>query len=132
MSIISEKLIKKSSHDLKIAIDELKTAEPVYDMICFHFQQCIEKLLKAFLCVHEIEYKRTHNLLYLFNECSRIDNEFDKYLETDLIDLNNCGVDIRYDDLDDVEKEFIESVHPIVLEFYRFVNNKLTNTLFKQ
>lgn len=32
------------------------------DVVCFHCQQYVEKLLKAFLTAHEIEFPKTHDL----------------------------------------------------------------------
>jgi HEPN domain-containing protein len=32
----------KAEHDLKIGKDELDTANPATDMVCFHMQQCAE------------------------------------------------------------------------------------------
>ena len=36
----------KAGNDLKIGRDEMKTAEPTTDMVCYHMQQCVEKCLK--------------------------------------------------------------------------------------
>lgn len=35
------------------------------DAICFHAQQCIEKLMKAVLIAHGVTPEYTHNLVYL-------------------------------------------------------------------
>jgi HEPN domain-containing protein len=35
---------------------------PVYDAICFHAQQCVEKYLKAWLQEASIAFRRTHDL----------------------------------------------------------------------
>lgn len=39
--------ILKANNDLKTAKDEMNTDDPATDTICFHAQQCVEKLLKA-------------------------------------------------------------------------------------
>jgi HEPN domain-containing protein len=45
-----------------IAAETLRQAEnPVYDAICFHAQQCVEKYLKAWLVQQEIDFPRTHD-----------------------------------------------------------------------
>jgi len=36
--------------------------DPSYDAVCFHAQQCAEKLLKAFLHTHDIYFPRTHDI----------------------------------------------------------------------
>jgi HEPN domain-containing protein len=43
---------------------EILTAqdEPPAGVVCFHCQQCIEKLIKAVLTRHSIEFPRTHDI----------------------------------------------------------------------
>lgn len=60
---------------------------------CFHCQQAVEKLLKAFLISHNIEVKKTHNIEYLLSECSDIDKDF---ADIDPKELSDFGVDVRY------------------------------------
>jgi len=40
--------ILRAENDLKIGKDEIKTDNPATDMVCFHMQQCVEKLTKIF------------------------------------------------------------------------------------
>ena len=47
----------KAKSDLKIAEDELKTAKPATDAVCFHCQQAAEKTFKAFLSFHGIAFE---------------------------------------------------------------------------
>jgi HEPN domain-containing protein len=45
-------------------------------VICFHSQQLVEKLLKAFLTYHNVQFPRTHMLEILKQKCLEIDEEF--------------------------------------------------------
>jgi len=47
-------------------------------IICFHSQQMVEKLLKAFLAYHNIQFPRTHLLETLNQLCLELDKEFQK------------------------------------------------------
>jgi HEPN domain-containing protein len=38
----------KAQQDLKIAKLALKSQDPLFDMIVYHAQQCVEKVLKGF------------------------------------------------------------------------------------
>ena len=90
-------LIDKANRDLKAA-DVLLTdedAEYHSGSICFHCQQCVEKLLKAFLMQKDIPAPRTHDLLYLKELCSDFDNCIKAF---DLTNFISFGVEIRYDD----------------------------------
>jgi HEPN domain-containing protein len=59
-------LVHKSDHDFAIARLGLQHREAL-DMVCFHLQQALEKLLKAVLECHEIEYPPTHSLVALLD-----------------------------------------------------------------
>lgn len=57
---------------INIAEEDLQSAEhlleaSLFRMVCYHAQQTVEKILKAILTEHEIEFSRTHNILDLRN-----------------------------------------------------------------
>jgi HEPN domain-containing protein len=87
--------IAKAEGDFAIANRELVADEaPNHDAVCFHAQQCIEKLMKALLLVKGITPPRTHDLVYLAHlltpHCPtlRLDTE-------DLATLTNGAVEFR-------------------------------------
>ena len=57
--------LSKARIDLRAA-DHDRTADPpiTADMV-FHAQQAVEKVLKAFLCWHDVPFRKTHNLVEL-------------------------------------------------------------------
>ncbi len=85
----------KADHDLKAAKAILGSAEPPYDMVCFHAQQCAEKMLKGFLTLHGKEIRKTHDLVHLLIRCSEIEGDFSKWEET-CEKLTDYSVDSRY------------------------------------
>ncbi|HPP51569.1 MAG TPA: HEPN domain-containing protein [Thermoguttaceae bacterium] len=88
--------IAKAEHDWKIALDELATADPVSDMVCFHLQQCCEKYLKAFLISHGREHPRTHRLEVLIHLCTKIDPEFQILRAWESDQLSRYATVLRY------------------------------------
>lgn len=63
----------------------------------FHAQQAAEKVLKAVMCLHSLEYRRTHDLEELAGrlaDAGRAPN----VAETDLRLLTPYAVEYRYDD----------------------------------
>ena len=64
--------------------------------ICFHCQQAVEKFLKAVLVYHKIDFPKTHDVDFLLNKCSTIENV--NFENIDIKDLSDFGVDIRYPD----------------------------------
>ena len=63
--------------------------------ICFHAQQTVEKYLKAFLALHDVDFPRTHDVDYLLMECQKIDKDS---FNVDLKSLTEFGVSVRYPD----------------------------------
>jgi HEPN domain-containing protein len=90
-----KKWIAKALGDFKVAKHELDLpeAEMVTDAVCFHCQQAVEKLLKAYLIFKNVDFERIHQLELLLELCSEQDNEFK---ELYLGDLSGYAVEIRY------------------------------------
>ena len=58
----AELLMKKAAED-EALLDEVKESPRVSDEVFgFHCQQAAEKMLKAVLAVHQVVYRRTHDL----------------------------------------------------------------------
>jgi len=65
----TEEWIKKAEGDRRVALREMRAEEPVYDAVCFHAQQCIEKYLKALLEENRVPFPKTHDLVALMGLC---------------------------------------------------------------
>lgn len=63
-------------------------------IICYHSQQCVEKLLKGFLALNGRIVPKTHNLLMLHKSCRKLDEESSLILEQ-YVQLNGYATDIR-------------------------------------
>ena len=68
----------------------------VYDPICFHAQQCIEKYLKAWLQEANIRPPRTHELNVLLRLIVPAHPEWRAW-QTDFADFQPHAVDVRYE-----------------------------------
>jgi len=91
--------IIKALNDYKTAekLINLPENEIITDTLCFHFQQTVEKLLKAFLVYHKIEFQKVHTIEYLIKLCSTINKEFESLYEKTK-NLTDYAIDIRYPD----------------------------------
>ena len=68
----------------------------VYDAICFHAQQCIEKYLKAWLQEANLRVPRTHNLNVLLRLIVPTHPEWRAW-RTDFAKFTPHAVDVRYE-----------------------------------
>lgn len=58
--------VEKAEADYATALRELSVNEsPNYDAVCFHAQQCVEKLMKAVLIQKACVPPKTHDLAFL-------------------------------------------------------------------
>lgn len=117
--------VEVAEDDLKVAHREsnLSTEERSERAICFHSQQSVEKLLKAFLICHGIAFPRTHNLIELQKLCAKIDESF---LALDLSELNDYAVEVRYpDDLPAPFTEESNKAYELAKQVREFVMKRL-------
>jgi HEPN domain-containing protein len=69
--------------------------EPSYSAVCFHAQQCVEKLVKAFLHAHAIYFPKTHDIKELFTLALPIRPEWNVLIEPNAF-LTDYAIDTRY------------------------------------
>jgi|SRR5665213_573802 len=65
------------------------------EAVAFHSQQAAEKLLKAFLVFHQIDFPKTHNLGELLTRVASCDPVLATSLR-DITALNPYGIEYRY------------------------------------
>ena len=61
--------VQKAEGDFQVAGREMQASMPVYDAVCFHAQQCVEKYMKALLVERDIPFPKTHDLIVLLDLC---------------------------------------------------------------
>jgi len=61
----AERWIKFAREDLRMA--ELALTEGIYNQVCFHAQQCVEKLMKGFIVNRGQVHPQTHKLIDLIS-----------------------------------------------------------------
>lgn len=86
-----------AERDLLTARQGLDMPEVVRETVCYHLQQTAEKYLKAYLVKHQVEFSKSHNIMYLLNLCATIDPAFAIEL-ADADMLTDYAVEIRYPD----------------------------------
>lgn len=86
---------------LKYAEDDLRSAEillkeDIWNMACFHSQQAVEKLFKAFIAFNSKEIPRTHNLIKLQAISEELAGEKFEIDDEHIAFLNDVYIDSRY------------------------------------
>ena len=95
MNPLTLEWIQKAEGDYTIMFQNYQSSTPVYDAICFHAQQCIEKYLKAWLQEADIPFSKTHNLKDLLSLIVSTIPSWRAWHE-DFSSFTTHAVDLRY------------------------------------
>jgi HEPN domain-containing protein len=87
--------LKKAESDLESAKTLLNTEMKDYFTCAFHSQQAAEKFLKAYLVLHQIEFRKTHDLDQLLKLTDSVDLSLG-YEISSCVWLTPYGVEFRY------------------------------------
>jgi len=97
----ADMLCSKAEMDIK-TVDSLYTMpkypeHQLYDIICFHASQAVEKFLKGYIISNGKTVEKTHNLDILHQSAAEIDVSFAR-IKNDCVLLNIYVPDIKYND----------------------------------
>jgi len=107
--------------DLNLAVFSAQNMRPVpYAIICFHCQQAVEKYLKWFLVLHDVEPPRIHDLEELEKLCEAIQPEFSTIYEKCTV-LSGYAVQTRYPNEIRVEKQDMDKALEYAKEIREFI-----------
>ena len=95
MNEVVREWIDKSEGDYLTATREVQADPPNFDAVCFHAQQCVEKLMKAALIVRGQVPPKTHDLTVLSGLLASIDPQWNWPVEQ-LRLLSRSAVICRY------------------------------------
>ena len=96
MNDVIREWAEKAEGDFLTAARELEAADrPNYDAVCFHAQQCVEKLMKAVLISRNQTPPRIHDLVRLNELLAAAVSDWSWPL-SDLRLLDRAAVDFRY------------------------------------
>ncbi len=94
--------MKKANNWFLFAEEDLLMAEialenEIYNQVCFHSQQGVEKILKGFLLEQDKTVPRTHFLSELVQICIKVDSDFQTIIKECSI-LDDYYIPTRYPD----------------------------------
>jgi len=81
----------------------------MYNIICFHATQAVEKLLKSYIISNGKTIEKIHNLDILQKAAMEIDNSFSKIMDNCLL-LNEYGPKIKYSTGNQITKHNIDEI----------------------
>lgn len=119
--------LKKSEHDIGTAKVTFENIPEYSDTICFHCQQAVEKVLKAYCLNLGIHIIQTHDLAFLLDKISekeKVDENIYQICEI----INDYSVEVRYPgDFAEPEKHEVEEAINIAEKAIKYFKMKLEN-----
>ena len=94
---IAKQWFNKAKNDLLNTDNNLKSEIIPFDTVCFHCQQAVEKLFKAYLAGNDQQYPYSHDLLLLLESILPLDGAAENLRDSCAI-LMPYAVEIRYPD----------------------------------
>jgi len=82
-------------NDFEAAEILMQQSKPKVEIVCYHCQQCAEKMLKGYLATRGERLQKTHDLVVLCESCSLVDSSFQAILEV-CSDLTIYASEVRY------------------------------------
>ncbi len=119
--LVYEIYLVKAKQDLTLAIKNIDDNEIAPEIIFFHLQQAVEKMLKAILDFKGVVFKKTHDLFKLCELATKHNIPLPDFVDK-LCELTPYAIEARYsllhDDLQDAQ-EFLDKAKM----FLEFVEN---------
>lgn len=99
--------------------------KPKYEIVCYHCQQCAEKMLKGFIASNNGRLLKTHDLVVLCEACANYNPEFEKLIEL-CSDLTIYASEVRYPNFMEIENYHMRKAIEDAVSIREFVLSKRT------
>ena len=109
----ADMLCKKAERDI-MNVDTLLSSPKypenlMYDIVCFHVTQAVEKFLKSYIIFNKKTVKKIHDLDMLHKIAMEIDGSFLEIMDS-CLSLNEYVKNIKYDDEIIISKQDISDI----------------------
>ena len=121
MKTITKAWIKKAEGDYAVAEREINQDKAVYDIVCYHAHQSIEKYMKALLVENGIDFDKIHDLENLSQKISNIIT-FDDSEKDGFIWLTQFAIRVKYPGFDATKKDAVKAVS-LMQQYRTFFRN---------
>jgi len=98
--------------------------KPKFEIVCYHCQQCAEKMLKGYIASNNGRLQKTHDLVVLCETCINYNPDFEKIIEK-CSDLTIYASEVRYPNFLEIESYHMIKAIENVKIIREFVLSKL-------
>lgn len=120
------KWVEYAENDFEAAKILSLQLKPKHEIVCYHCQQCAEKMLKGYIASNNGRLQKTHDLVVLCEVCATYDADFEKII-VNCSDLTIYSSEVRYPNILDIEYYNMQNAIKDAIQIKEFVLRKLTN-----
>lgn len=124
LDALIQEWIELGDQDLNSAIFLMDMRPMPLEVIGFHCQQALEKYLKAYLVQNDNEPEKTHDLMYLLQQCIMYDSSFNG-ISVHCAKLAEYSVKTRYPYPGKIDETSVRKGVELSVEALAFIKNKL-------
>jgi HEPN domain-containing protein len=110
-------------YDCALYLAQNRRPAPV-EIICYHCQQSVEKILKGYIAAHGGTIIKTHDLKVLIEQCRQYSSDFDDYAKS-CFALTAYISSTRYPPKPELMEQDMERALKDALEILEFTKSKL-------
>jgi HEPN domain-containing protein len=99
--------------------------QPKREIVCYHCQQCAEKMLKGYIASKNGKLQKTHDLVILCEACKDYDFDFEKII-LHCSDLTIYSSEVRYPNILEIEQYHMQNAIRDANKIMEFIFSKLT------
>jgi HEPN domain-containing protein len=100
------------------------------EIVCYHCQQSVEKILKAYVIAKDNTLTKTHDLVILLKQCRQHSSEFDRYAEVCMA-ITMYVSTTRYPSEIELTEQHMKLALKDTLEILEFTKSKLVELGFE-
>ena len=118
------KWFEYAENDFEAAMILSVQLKPKLEIVCYHCQQCAEKMLKGYIASRNGKLQKTHDLVILCDTCTNYDPIFEKII-LHCSDLTIYSSEVRYPNILEIELYHMKNALNDAFKIKEFVYSRL-------
>jgi len=110
-------------YDCALHLSQTRRPAPI-EIICYHCQQAVEKILKGYIAAQGGTIVKTHDLEFLIEQCKQYSSDFDNYAKS-CFTLTTYISSTRYPPKPELTEQHMEQALKDALKILDFTKAKL-------
>jgi HEPN domain-containing protein len=121
----AQRWIEYAQNDFEAATILSTQLKPKFEIVCYHCQQCAEKMLKGYIAFRGGKLQKVHDLVVLCEYCSTYDPDFEKIV-TNCSDLTIFSSEVRDPNILEIDSFHMQNAIADTVIIREFILSKIS------